>query len=57
MLSGCGVSGWLTLASEVFDWRRFGSAVAFMGFTGLVPSEYSSGESVRRGHITKAGNG
>ena len=29
---------------------------AFMGFTGLVPSEYSSGESVHRGHITKAGN-
>lgn len=27
-----------------------------MGFTGLVPSEYSSGETVRRGHITKAGN-
>ena len=27
-----------------------------MGFCGLVPSEYSSGESTRRGHITKAGN-
>jgi transposase len=27
-----------------------------MGFTGLVPSEYSSGQSVHRGHITKAGN-
>src|SRR5215217_3109462 len=39
----------LTLASEVFDRRRFGSATAFMGFTGLVPSEYSSGESVCRG--------
>jgi transposase len=49
--------GGLTLASEVFDWRRFGSATAFMGFTGLVPSEYSSGESVRRGHVTKSGNG
>lgn len=49
--------GGLMLAAEVFDWRRFGSAVHFMGFTGLVPSEYSSGETVRRGHITKAGNG
>jgi transposase len=48
--------GALTLASEVGDWRRFGHARAFMGFTGLVPSEYSSGESVHRGHITKAGN-
>jgi transposase len=48
--------GALTLASEVCDWRRFATAGAFMGFCGLVPSEYSSGESVRRGHITHAGN-
>ena len=27
-----------------------------MAFLGLVPSEYSSGPSVRRGGITKAGN-
>ena len=27
-----------------------------MGFVGLVPSEYSSGGSERRGSITKAGN-
>ncbi len=46
----------LTIASEVGDWRRFATARTFMGFTGLVPSEYSSGESVHRGHITKAGN-
>jgi transposase len=48
--------GALTIASEVGDWRRFPSARTFMGFTGLVPSEYSSGESVHRGRITKAGN-
>jgi transposase len=46
----------LTIASEVGDWRRFATARTFMGFTGLVPSEYSSGESVHRGRITKAGN-
>jgi transposase len=40
----------------VVDWRRFGSARAFMGFTGLVPAEYSSGERARRGSITKAGS-
>jgi Transposase IS116/IS110/IS902 family len=34
----------LVLAAEVVDWRRFPSARAFMGFTGLVPAEYSSGE-------------
>jgi transposase len=48
--------GALTLASEVCDWRRFPSAGAFMGFCGLTPSEYSSGERTRRGHITHAGN-
>jgi len=48
--------GALTLASEVCDWRRFASAGAFMGFCGLTPSEYSSGERTRRGHITHAGN-
>jgi transposase len=48
--------GALTIASEVGDWRRFSTASAFMGFTGLVPSEYSSGNTVHRGHITKAGN-
>jgi transposase len=48
--------GGLTIASEVGDWRRFPTARTFMGFTGLVPSEYSSGASVHRGHITKAGN-
>jgi len=48
--------GALTLASEVCDWRRFPRAAAFAGFCGLVPSEYSSGTSTRRGHITKCGN-
>jgi transposase len=45
-----------TIASEVGDWRRFGRGPAFMGFTGLVPTERSSGETIRRGHITKAGS-
>ena len=48
--------GALTLASEVGDWRRFASAPQFMGFCGLTPSEYSSGNSTWRGHITKTGN-
>jgi hypothetical protein len=29
---------------EVADWRRFPSARAFMGFTGLAPADCSSGE-------------
>ncbi len=37
-----GLSG-LVLAAEVFDWRRFPTAPMFMGFTGLTPTESSSG--------------
>lgn len=48
--------GALTIVCEVCDFRRFAHAAAFMGFCGLVPQEYSSGESVRRGHLTLAGN-
>jgi transposase len=48
--------GALTVAAEVCDWRRFASASQFMGFCGLVPSEYSSGSSTHRGRLTKAGN-
>ena len=48
--------GGLTLASEVCDWRRFPTAGMFMAFTGLVPSEHSSGERQHRGGITHAGN-
>lgn len=48
--------GGLILASEVGDWRRFPTAGMFMGFTGLVPSERSSGERQSRGGITHAGN-
>lgn len=48
--------GALTLSSEVCDWRRFPVAGMFMSFTGLTPSEYSSGEHTRRGGITHAGN-
>lgn len=46
----------VTLAVEVGDFRRFSTARAFMGYTGLVPSESSSGISRRQGNITKVGN-
>ena len=48
--------GALTLSAEVCDWRRFPRATSLMGFCGLVPSEYSSGERTKRGRITKWGN-
>lgn len=43
------------LAVEIGDWDRFtGSSIG--AYLGLVPSEYSSGESRRQGGITKSGN-
>lgn len=46
----------LTIAAELGDARRFPSASRVMAFTGLVPSEYSSGTRQTRGRITKTGN-
>jgi len=47
----------LSIIAELHDVRRFQSPRALMAYLGLVPSEYSSGNQVRRGSITKAGNG
>jgi transposase len=48
--------GALTIVTEVCDFRRFPAARSFMGFCGLGVSEYSTGQSVHRGHLTKTGN-
>jgi transposase len=55
-LKGIDTLGALTLVVEVNDFRRFSNAGQFMSYTGLVGSENSSGEKVKRGSITKAGN-
>ncbi len=47
----------MTIASELHGFMRFRSPTQLMAYLGLVPSEYSSGTSTRRGGITKAGNG
>lgn len=44
------------LVAEIGDIGRFAQARELMSYLGLVPSEYSSGERVMRGGITKAGN-
>ncbi len=48
--------GQVGLAVEIGDFHRFKGAEKFMGFVGLVPSEYSSGEKRAQGSITKVGN-
>ena len=46
----------VTVAAEVGDFGRFKSAEALASYAGLVPSQRSSGQSVRFGHITKQGS-
>ena len=45
-----------TLVAEVGDLRRFDNPAQLMSFLGLVPSEHSTGDTPRRGAITKTGN-
>jgi len=45
------------LIAEIGDLTRFRSARELMAYLGLVPRERSTGDSVKRGGITKAGNG
>jgi len=47
----------VTMAAEVGDLSRFDNPRQLMAYLGLVPSEHSSGGTVRRGGITKTGNG
>jgi len=46
----------VTLVAEIGDFGRFARPSELMGYLGLVPSEYSTGDSCRRGNITKTGN-
>jgi transposase len=46
----------VALVAELGDLTRFGQPRELMAYLGLVPSEHSSGPSVRRGGITNAGN-
>ena len=47
--SACGIY------SEIGDISRFKNKERFASYTGLIPKEYSSGEKVVKGHITKHG--
>jgi transposase len=46
----------VTIAAEVGDLTRFGSAREMMSYLGLVPTERSTGDRVNRGGITKTGS-
>jgi len=50
MVSAC------AFLAEIGDLSRFRSPRELMAYLGLVPSEHSTGDTVRRGSITKTGN-
>jgi transposase len=45
-----------TLLAEIGDLSRFQTPTELMAYLGLVPSEASTGDVIKRGPITKAGN-
>ena len=55
-LTGIGRLSSVIIATEVADFAAFDNSDAFASYVGVVPGETSSGESTRRGHITRAGN-
>jgi len=46
----------LTIMAEIGDINRFPSAKQLMGYAGVVPSTYASGDKVVHGRITKTGS-
>jgi transposase len=47
----------LVISSEICDINRFESYKKLCSYSGLVPSVYQSGNTNRKGHITKQGSG
>lgn len=55
-LRGIGLISAVTLMAELGDLTRFENPRQLMGYVGLVPSERSTGDRVKRGGITRQGN-
>lgn len=55
-MRGVALMSAVTFVAEIGDIRRFENPRQLMAYLGLVPSESSTGERVKRAGITKAGN-
>jgi transposase len=53
---GLGAMSWELIGREVGDWHRFHNRRQVASYTGLCPSEHSSGHSRQQGAITRHGN-
>lgn len=55
-LPGIGQTIAIYLLSRIGDWRHLKNSRQLAAFFGLIPSEHSTGEKVRRGPITRTGD-
>ena len=55
-MRGIALMNAVVLVAEVGDFTRFSNPRQLMAYFGLVPGERSSGQTIRRGGITKTGN-
>lgn len=53
---GVGLITAMTFLLEIFDFKRFKNERKFSSYLGLTPSQFSTGDKVRLGHITRQGN-
>jgi transposase len=53
---GVGLITAMTFLLELYDIQRFPSEKKLSGYLGMTPSQFSSGDKVRLGHITREGN-
>jgi transposase len=53
---GVGTLTWLTLRLEVLDWNRFKNRRQVSSYTGMCPSEFTTGDSRKQGSIDRQGN-
>lgn len=55
-IPGIGALSAIEILVEIQDMSRFETSVELAAFLGLTPSQYSSGEHIRMGHLTHMGN-
>ena len=53
---GVGLITAMTFLLEIYDFGRFQNERQFCSYLGLTPAQFSTGEHVRLGHITRQGN-
>ncbi|MGG1311587.1 IS110 family transposase [Cohnella laeviribosi] len=55
-LRGIALTTAITIVAEIGSFRRFRSPAQLLAYLGMVPRKYSSGQTVKRGSLTKTGN-